>query len=131
MRFLLVVVLSLILSGPLMAHEDGVEHVHSATDIADVKSNLVVQGTIVLQKKGKKPNSAVVNQQPVWEGQIYTYNPKTRKFFPRTKKDTEEKLPAIVVLKVENGKVTFFYTDKDLPKGKTFSKTIKKHKKVT
>ena len=114
MKYFVVLILSFLLAAPLMAQDK-------------TSPNLSVQGTIVVGKKSKLPNSAIVNQQPVWEGKIYTYIAKTGKLLPRAKRDSEEGLPSVTVDLVENGKVTFTY--KNGSEKNTFSKNIKKSAK--
>jgi phage baseplate assembly protein gpV len=117
---------ALLFSFPVLAHDSDIVHVHSAA-IADVTSSLTVQGTIVVES-GKLPSSAIVNQTAVWEGSTYTYNPETGKLVVRTKHDTAHNLPAIKIVKVENGKVTVEYTDSVQRIPAVVKKKIKKRK---
>lgn len=126
MRYLLALIFLLGLSISADAHKLDIAHVHCTTSIANVKSNLVVQGTIVVGPKVKLPNSAIVNQTAVWQGQTYTYNPKTRKIVVRAKDDYKHKLPALTIVKVEKGKVTFSFVDYGKTKAVLFKKNIKK-----
>ena len=105
-----------------MAHGSDIEHVHEA-NATEVKSSLVVQGTIVT--KHKKGNSAIVNQTAVWEGRTYTLNPKTGKLTVRAKNDNKHGLPALKIDKVGDGVVHFVYTDKATETPVVFKKRIK------
>lgn len=110
MKSILAVVFSFLLilgiDSPAYSDEGSAE----LADIAVVTSNLVVQGTITV-KDSPLPNSAVVNQTAVWEGQTYTFDGETGKISVRTVRETEDGTPSLTVVKVENGEVTFEYTD--------------------
>lgn len=90
------------------AHDSDIAHVHSA-GIATVVSNVVVNGTVVTSHR--LGNSAIINQTFVLEGSTYTFNPETLTLTVRAKNDTFNHLPALMIVKIEDGKVYFSYTD--------------------
>jgi len=107
---------------PVFAHESDIAHVHSA-DIALVTSNTVVQGTVVTTHK--LGNSAIVNQTAVWEGRTYTFNPETGALVVRARDDTRRNLPALTIVRIENGRVHFSYTDSRTTSPVLFDKPLK------
>lgn len=47
----------------------------------------------------------------MWEGEVYTFNPKNGKIVTRAKDDEEHKLPSIKITKIKNGRVYLSYVD--------------------
>jgi hypothetical protein len=102
----------------------------STAEIAEIKSNTVVTGVVVVESAGK-PSSAIINDRIVWLEDVVTVREKGKVIVtPRDKREREEAAPSLRLVRVEagkgpgKGKVTLEYTRDGLPVH-TFVKALK------
>lgn len=136
MRYLWLLVIFIAFSPFSFAHESDIDHVHSA-DVAVVESNLVVQGTVVVQDwwartglrhkvEDKFPdNSTIINDFICWQNMTYTLNPLTGKLGLRSVNDQKNNLPSLKIVKIEDGVVHLEYKDEKLEAPFVFKKKLK------